>query len=671
MKRIISMFCLLGLSIIPAIAGIDPMLLEALQEASTPEEATRAHLELARAYWFPQIDSMEYHAQQALDIAKHHSPMLAAEAEAYNYLAGIAHHHGSLPASLEYGNQALYIYKTLGDSVGQARMYGNLAEIYKALENYSEALKNCDLALDMFRNMADSAFLSSVLLDKAKLHLKLNHPQNALEALKESQLLLIEQNENELLANSYAVQAMAHLGLGQLEPGRDKAKAALAMATNHEGLSLANQAFAEYLLKKAQPLAAVEYLKKAYGQAMMNHDIITGYALQKSLKDAYIMAEDYAMALYHDDIQDQLADSLFSIKKAQAVARVENKYELEAQINSNELQRVIIQSQTEAVKSAEMTKNVMGWMLALVLAGGLGLWFIFQRVRNLNIIMRRQREEILTNNERLTEMLEEINLQNEQIQYKNEKLSGLNAYKDKLFSLISHDFRSPLASVISLLKVIENGQMTLQESQVFAKQVGVRVQHTFQLVSNLLYWSKTQMKGVNPNPQVFALEDTLQEVYGVYQPIAQNKWVNLQMSMEGDHKVYADPDMVQTVVRNLVSNAIKYTPNQGTVSVEIQEGVSGMTIAVSDTGMGMDSETLEKLFGDHVTSKLGTQNEKGTGIGLALSKDFVDLNEGKIWVESVPGEGSTFFLYLPAPMSTLEEIDPKGEVTTESELVVA
>ncbi|MEL6534987.1 MAG: HAMP domain-containing sensor histidine kinase, partial [Bacteroidota bacterium] len=160
-------------------------------------------------------------------------------------------------------------------------------------------------------------------------------------------------------------------------------------------------------------------------------------------------------------------------------------------------------------------------------------------------------------------------------------------------------------------------------------------------------------------------------VFGVYQPIAQNKWVNLEMNLKGEHKVYADADMVQTVVRNLVSNAIKYTPNQGTVSVDIQEGVEGLTIAVSDTGMGMETETLDKLFGDHVTSKLGTQNEKGTGIGLALSKDFVDLNQGKIWVESVPGEGSTFFLYLPAPPASLGEPSPSGEAFDSEELAVA
>ncbi|MEL6534769.1 MAG: tetratricopeptide repeat protein, partial [Bacteroidota bacterium] len=513
MKRIKLFICLLVLPLLTAKADIDPKLLEALEEAVTPVEAARAHLDLAKAFWFPQIDSMKAHAQLALEIAQSHSPMLELEAEAYNFLAGIAHHHGVLPVSLDYCHQALNIFVVLGDSSGQARMHGNLAEIYNALEDYTEALNHCDLALQIFGPMADSVYLSNILMIKAQLHLKLNHPQKALSTLKESQLLLIDQNQNTLMANSFAVQAMAHLRLGQLDEGRDKAKAALAMATERESLALANQAFAEYLLKKELPLLAVEYLKKAYSNAMKNHDIIMGYALQKALKDAYIMSEDYAMALYHDDIQDQLADSLFSIKKTQAIARVENKYELEAQINSNELQRLKIVSQNEAVRNAELTKNVMGWLLALVLAGGLGLWFIFQRVRNLNKIMRRQREEILTNNERLTEMLEEINLQNEQIQYKNEKLSGLNAYKDKLFSLISHDFRSPLASVISLLKVIENGQMTLKETQTFAKQVGVRVQHTFQLVSNLLYWSKTQMKGVNPNPQAFVIEETLQEVF--------------------------------------------------------------------------------------------------------------------------------------------------------------
>ena len=642
--------CSLSLSAGPRL--VPDSLYRRLSEAQSPVALANAHLELSRAYLSGSSDSIIYHAGMALGIAKQNTPMLKQEGEALNLLAGVDHRHGDMAASMDKVLKALYYFEVIDDSLAMGRMSSNVAIIYLAQGDYEQALKYSNQGLEILTSLKDSSRIPSVLLLNARVLLAMDQPQKSLDRLKSAEKMFLDQNNRAELSEAYSILSIVYSYLGQREHSLMYGQLAMSMEDQEEpsmmGLLRANLAMGRHHVTFGAPTDALPFLNKAFDISISLEDLIYADEAQGLLKAAHKALGHFEMALYHDSIQDALSDSIFSLQKAINIASLQNEFDLEKQIIENQALKDQQENQTANLRNSKLLNSVMSWLLVLVITGGLGLWFIFRRVRNLNAIMKDQREEILTNNEQLQEMVEEINQQNDQIQQKNGKLESLNTYKDKLFSLISHDFRSPLASVLSLLKVIENGQMTMEESKMFAKQVGLRVQHTFQLVSNLLFWSKSQMKGINPNPQAFTVEEVLREVYGVYQPIAENKWVKLDIDFEGEHHVYADPDMIQTVLRNLVSNAIKYTPNQGSVSVRILEGAVGMTIAVQDTGLGMDEATKEKLFGDHVNSRLGTQNEKGTGIGLVLCKDFVDMNNGKIWVESSEGEGSTFYLRLPS-----------------------
>lgn len=646
--------------------------LQALSQGATSDSAlVDVYTQIGWAYLNKNLDSQRYYAEKVLNLIQELPTNTYAKAEAITLLAGVDYNHGEYEGALSRSMEAMHLFRDLGDSVKLCRAYNHLTILYESLDDFEKGLYYSELALALKAPRGDSVSWSSSLHQSARLHIKTKDYNTALWQLGKAEQLLSLVGHTRKLADVYTTFSELYLLLGNNARTKsyiDKAMEGYSDADYPYGTMATLILEGKYYLRKEQYYDAQASLEEAYQLATLVQDLKSALTVQELLRFTHKEQGNYAAALQHDSIHDQLNDSLFSVERSRAIARMQSTFDWERQQLENERLLAQQKAQEEGFRRSKMMNNAMGWVLALVLAGGLGLWFIFRRVRNLNLIMKVQRQEILNRNEQLKEVVAEVNQQNDQIQSQNDALRGINAYKDKLFSLISHDFRSPLASVLSLLAVIENGQMTLDESRKFAKKVGLRVQHTFQLVSNLLYWSKSQMNGISPNPTVFDIEDVLQEVNGVYLPIAESKWVDLQIDLSGHHLVLADRDMVHTVLRNLISNAIKYTPGQGQVAVQVQSGVEGITIAIRDNGLGMDKGTLEKLFGDHVVSQLGTQNEKGTGIGLSLSKGFVDMNKGKIWVESALNQGSTFFVYFPSP--TNEKVEQKvQELAETAELV--
>jgi K+-sensing histidine kinase KdpD len=174
--------------------------------------------------------------------------------------------------------------------------------------------------------------------------------------------------------------------------------------------------------------------------------------------------------------------------------------------------------------------------------------------------------------------------------------------------------------------------------------------NTLNLLDNLLTWSRSQIGRLDCNPIVFHIRNIVNETIFLLSKNAMNKNVRLSSLIRDDTMVFADMNMITTVVRNLMSNAIKYTPEGGSISIEDSDKGNALEISVSDTGVGMNSEDMEKIFRiDMRYSTPGTAKEQGTGLGLNLCKEFVEKNGGMIGVESEPGKGSRFYFTLPKP----------------------
>lgn len=230
-------------------------------------------------------------------------------------------------------------------------------------------------------------------------------------------------------------------------------------------------------------------------------------------------------------------------------------------------------------------------------------------------------------------------------------LTEANQTKDKLFSIISHDLKSPFTTLIGFSgALIENFErLDDKTKKEFTKDIHESAEEIYDLLDNLLKWSITQTEGITHDPKIIDLAPVVEENFSLMRQSAVNKNIKLKSEIENDTLLFADINMVNTIIRNLLSNAVKYTSKGGQVTVSSKEKGRFIEVTISDTGIGISEEDLREIFHLHMKySKLGTNKEKGTGIGLILCKDFVEKHGGKIRVESKPGEGSQFTFTLPA-----------------------
>ncbi|MBN2350002.1 MAG: HAMP domain-containing histidine kinase [Bacteroidales bacterium] len=237
-----------------------------------------------------------------------------------------------------------------------------------------------------------------------------------------------------------------------------------------------------------------------------------------------------------------------------------------------------------------------------------------------------------------------------QLNQANNALKELNTGKDRFISILAHDLKSPLGSMLGFTGLLKNNITTYSKEKI-KSQVDIvynATQHTLNLLDDILLWVKAESDRLPYEPQKHSLDKIIAHVLKNLRHIAENKNILIHHDVAGDLHIFGDINMVQTVLRNLVSNAIKFTSPGGRITVyAIQEG-SSARITVSDTGVGIRPETLNKLFNiSHKITTEGTNGEKGTGLGLLLCKEFVEKHGGKIWVESELGKGCDFKFTLP------------------------
>jgi len=230
------------------------------------------------------------------------------------------------------------------------------------------------------------------------------------------------------------------------------------------------------------------------------------------------------------------------------------------------------------------------------------------------------------------------------------QLKELNATKDKLFSIIAHDLRSPYGNIIGLSELLIQNitDADLKESEKYTRLLNSSAKNTLILLDNLLNWAKSQTGQLSFNPENIRSSDVILEIIGLNESLAKTKNISLKHSCSDETEVYADKNMLKTVLRNLISNAIKFTDVGGHIRVLAVLKQDHVEITISDDGIGMNAEKRNGLF--NLTSNrttVGTANEKGSGLGLVLCKEFVEKNDGKIWVESEEGKGSHFKFTLP------------------------
>ncbi|TAH02991.1 MAG: sensor histidine kinase [Sphingobacteriales bacterium] len=226
-------------------------------------------------------------------------------------------------------------------------------------------------------------------------------------------------------------------------------------------------------------------------------------------------------------------------------------------------------------------------------------------------------------------------------------LEKLNYEKDKLFSIISHDLKTPLASIQQYLDLLTQMELDAEERKWLEANLLKATTNSLDLLNNLFAWCKTQMDGCDVNLQNLNLDNALKKPLNIMHHVAQNKKINLNVDIKKDVILIADTNMLQLVIRNLVHNAIKFTPQGGTVNIAANNLGNNCIITISDNGLGMDDIAQNDAFTVKIKSSFGTNNETGTGLGLVLCKEYTQLQNGKIWFTSKKNEGTVFNLEFP------------------------
>ena len=231
-----------------------------------------------------------------------------------------------------------------------------------------------------------------------------------------------------------------------------------------------------------------------------------------------------------------------------------------------------------------------------------------------------------------------------------QRLKELNATKDRLFSIIGHDLRGPIGGFKSLIQLLISGYDLSNSKQLLEilKVIHKTANSTYDLLENLLEWAKSQQNEIVFNPEKINLKDLVFNIMNLFSEVILNKEINIVNEIPDDQFLVADKNMLSTVLRNLISNAIKFTPNGKSIKISVANIGDNIKISVQDEGTGIQEEDLPKLFNSlSPLSSYGTQGEKGSGLGLLLCKDFIDRHNGIIEVNSIWGKGSTFSFTLP------------------------
>jgi len=226
----------------------------------------------------------------------------------------------------------------------------------------------------------------------------------------------------------------------------------------------------------------------------------------------------------------------------------------------------------------------------------------------------------------------------------NKHLQESNNTKNKLLSIMAHDLKDPLASIQGFLELLTECQLDDHQKLSIEKELLSRTQSASQMLSNVLFWTKSQMNGVQVNLRPVRLKDSLSTTMQILHGIAEEKGIDFLNQIDNHVCISADKDMLQLIVRNLCMNAIKFTYPGGTVTVSTEITSDFCTVSVSDTGIGIAADQQPKIFGLAEQSTYGTANEKGAGLGLVLCKNFTEIQGGKLWFSSSETQGTSFYI---------------------------
>lgn len=481
--------------------------------------------------------------------------------------------------------EALALNRQLNNQQGIGECLRHMGQTYYAKGNAGEAINYFTQSLAIQEALGDTLMMSKLKVDMGQVAFKNNQYQQAVKYYMQAIDCMDDESDLSLLSAIYF-----HLG-----------ETYLAMGNTTLALDYCNQS-----LEIAIKIGEREQQARCYN----------------ALSNIYEQQGRYSQALQSKNVYALLKDSILNSQTIEYMARMDAIYrsiQKENTIKSLKAENAL------TVKSLDRQRIVgLASLVAAVLLFGLSIlmYFAYRYMR------------------KASQKLKDVNLE----------LAHLNTTKDKFFSIISHDLKSPINSILGFSEMLAlHAETHSTESLIeYSHTVHNSTKRLYDLVDNLLLWSRTQVGSTPYRPERLDIGILSQNLISLLRMSAEEKDILLSGKIEPGLTAYGDVNLFNTVMRNLISNAIKFSKTGGSITVAASSRKSDVLVAISDTGVGIEKENLEKLFRiDANVSTTGTFNEKGSGLGLILCKEFVEINKGEIWAESEPGRGSTFYFTLP------------------------
>ena len=566
-------------------------------------------------------------------------------ASSLNNIGLVYEEQADYPKALEYHQKSLKIKEQIGDKKGVGNSLNNIGTIYLSQSNYPEAFTYYQKSLEIREKIGDKYGIAYILHDLAKYYQKTDNYEKSIEyALRSLQIAQeIKAPEEirtaaEILSQTYKLKqdylkALSYYELyKQTNDSLVNVEKTKAIANLEAKVEVQKKEGEIDILNKNQALLEKDnQLQKIENERQRN----ARFALEKQAE------ADRLLALAQHEKDQRKQDSLLAVatqRQLEADKLKANEKALQAENKARSLEVL-------KEKEAKEFQQKINYSILLGLSMMVLLSFFIYRAKQQALKAKRKVE---TQNQEISHQKEEISLQNEVLELKTKELEKVSRTKDKLFAIIGHDLRSPIASLHSLLTLITIGNLSKDQLDTFSKALLERVDNTIFTLDNLLHWANSQMKGMESQPKTTILADLAKENFNFMQSIAEGKKINLDNLIPAQAKAWADTNQINLVFRNLISNALKFTPEHGNITLKASLRDNYWEIAVQDTGIGIPEAARVKIFQHkQYFSTQGTKGEQGTGLGLQLCQEFVEKNGGKIWVESEQGKGTTFFFTLP------------------------
>jgi signal transduction histidine kinase len=638
---------------------------------ATEKQKAALYLELSRNLQKDTAKSNLY-ARQALKLAEKQK-QLPEQAKSYYYLGETSYYSRNFSGAIPHYKKAIPLFESVKDSFNLTNCYNSIGLCYhnifqgeRAIEQFIKALRTCE---------NDKEYTAEIISNIAMAHAKMNNYIEAIAnyrkalaintSIKDSASMAINYNG---LGDTYTSMnkpdsaivnfIKAHFLFKKLKNKGNQAITLTNIANIYpnypDSLDKAKECFnqAWIIFKELgmdlfeaeirQGIGIILFKQGKYKEALQNFNqslqltdkYNRGFALKKSnykcLSELFEKTGDYKTALKYHVLFAQYTDSMIQKEKYEQIINLEKQYETE----KKETQIIRLQARQELM-DVQLQKNKQLKILGFVTASLLLVFLLFLQIRYYD----------------KTKMNRLLEAKNKKIEQSEHELRVLNVAKNKLFSIIAHDLKNPFHSVMgySYLLSMDYDRFSEDERRKFASDIHNSTNNIFRLLQNLLEWSKSQTGRLIFNPREIKFKPILENSLSVLNSLAEQKSINIRYSYDNELTLFADPQMIETILRNLINNAIKFTPENGLIEITAKQIDGHISICVKDTGVGISKNDVANLFRiDSKVKRKGTNNEDGSGFGLILCKEFVDKNKGDIWVNSSPEMGSSFFFTVPA-----------------------